>query len=189
MPDLSWFTKVGKVNVIYGDKEIILIYLYNLSSTYSMMMLILILVFVLFLFQNRNKLNFEVISTIYIRPTPKTMLYSVTYLVVNYVTLMSIISRFGLMARIDETCFQNRQKLDFRPKGSILSQSRYKVSFGLFIHAWRFHELFSNIFSFDFQSFGNSKNINREIVIAVQKWFKRVLNLCIVQKVLGIFWK
>ena len=67
-----------------------------------MMMLILILVFVLFLFQNRNKLNFEVISTIYIRPTPKTMLYSVTYLVVNYVTLMSIISRFGLMARIEK---------------------------------------------------------------------------------------
>ena len=30
------------------------------------------------------------------------MLYSVTYLVVNYVTLMSITSRFGLMARIDK---------------------------------------------------------------------------------------
>jgi hypothetical protein len=74
--------------------------LYNFSSTYYI--LIIIPVFVLSLFQNRNELNFKEISTIYIRQKPKTMPYSVTYLLVNYVTLMSITSRFGLMARIDK---------------------------------------------------------------------------------------
>ena len=57
---------------------------------------------VLSLFQNRNELNFKEISTIYIRQKPKTMPYSVTYLLVNYDTLISITSRFGLMARIDK---------------------------------------------------------------------------------------
>ena len=129
------------------------------------------------------------ISTIYIRPTPKTMLYSVTYLVVNYVTLMSIISRFGLMARMDKHASKAGKNWILDRKAQYQVKAVIKSHLDYYIHAWRFHELFSNIFSFNFQSFGNSKNINREIVVVVQKWFRQVLNLCIMQKVLGMFWK
>ena len=90
---------------------------------------------------------------------------------------MSITSRFGLMARIDKHDSKAGKNWILDRKAQYQVKAVIKSHLDYYIHAWQFHELFSNIFSFNFQSFGNSKNINREIVVVVQKWFRRVLNL------------